>query len=92
MNTFDRLVAIPQEEYLALTSMQNVKEPLAQHLYNLESRYQSEANIRDPYRRLMLQSNTLDHMKQVKEHLRNSLVISTPKPYQSSANALFQTI
>ena len=92
MNSFDRLVAIPQEEYLALSSLQNAKEPLAQHFYNLESRYQNEANIRDPYRRLMLQSNTLDQMKEVKEQLRNSLVISTPKPYQSRANALFQTI
>ena len=92
MNGFDRLVAIPQEEYLALSSLQNAKEPLAQHFYNLESRYQSEANIRDPYRRLVLQSNTLDEMKEVKEQLRNSLIIATPKPYQSRANALFQTI
>ena len=31
-------------------------------------------------------------MKQVKEQMRNSLVISTPKPYQNRAKALFQTV
>ena len=92
MNSFQRMIALPQEEYLALSSMQNVKEPLAQHFYDLESRYRSEEQLKDPYRRMMLQGNTLDQMKQVKEQLRNSLAIATPKPYQSRANALFQTI
>ena len=92
MNSFQRMIAIPQEEYLALSSMQNVNEPLAQHFYDLESRYRSEEKLQDPYRRMMLQGNTLDQMKQVKEQLRNSLAIATPKPYQSRANALFQTV
>ncbi len=92
MSSFQRLIAIPQEEYLALTSMQNVKEPLRQHFYNLENRYESEGKEKDPYRRLMLQSNTLDEMKQVKERIRDSLAVATPKPYQSRANALFQFV
>lgn len=92
MSSFQRMIVIPQEEYLALSSMQNVKEPLAQHFYDLEKRYSSDESIKDPYRRLIMQSSTLDQMKQVKEQLRNSLTISTPKPYQSRANALFQTI
>jgi hypothetical protein len=86
------MIAIPQEEYLAMSSMQNVKEPLAQQFYNLDSRYTSEEREKDPYRRMIMQSNTLDEMKQVKEQIRNSLTISTPKPYQSRANALLKTV
>ena len=92
MSTFQRMIAMPQEEYLALSSMQNVKEPLAQHFYDLERRYNNEENARDPYRRMLMQADTLDQMKQVKEQMRNSLAISTPKPYQSRANALFRTM
>ena len=72
MSGFQRMIAIPQEEYMAMSSMQNVKEPLAQHFYSLESRYETEEKEKDPYRRLMLQSKTLDQMKQVKEQIRNS--------------------
>ena len=92
MSGFQRMIAIPQEEYMAMSSMQNVKEPLAQHFYSLESRYETEEKEKDPYRRLMLQSKTLDQMKQVKEQIRNSLTVATPKPYQSRANALFQFV
>ena len=92
MSSFQRMIAIPQEEYLAMSSLQNIKEPLAQHFQTLEKRYTSEEQERDPYRRLMMQSNTLDQMKQVKSQMRNSLAISTPKPYQSRAKALFETV
>ena len=92
MSSFDRLVAIPEEEYMTLSSMQNIKDPLAQHLYSLEKRYTSEENIKDPYRRLVLQSNTLDRLKQVKDELRNSLTMATPKPYVKRASALFEEI
>ena len=92
MSTFQRMIAIPQEEYLALSSMQNVREPLAQHFYQLEQRYANEEKEKDPYRRMLMQGSTLDQMKQVKEQLRNSLIIATPKPYQSRAKALFQSL
>lgn len=92
MTSFQRMIVIPQEEYLALSSIQSVKEPLKQHFQSLEKQYLSEENERDPYRRMVLQSSTLDQMKQVKEHMRNSLLISTPKPYQNRAKALFQTV
>ena len=92
MSSFERMIAIPQEEYVALSSLQNVREPLAQHFQNLEKRYALEEKERDPYRRLMLQSNTLDQLKEVKSQMRNSLAIATPKPYQSRAKALFETL
>lgn len=92
MSSFQRMIAIPQQEYLTMSSLQNVREPLAQHFYNLENRYTAEEKERDPYRRMIMQTNTLDQLKQVKDQLRDSLAISTPKPYQSRAKALFQTL
>ena len=52
--SFQRMIAIPQEEYLAMSTMQNVRDPLAQQFYNTEKRYVEDANIRDPYRRLVM--------------------------------------
>lgn len=92
MSSFERMIAIPQEEYLALSSLQTVREPLAQRFYDLENRYNSEEKERDPYRRMIMQSNTLDQIKQVKEQMRNSLAVATPKPYQNRAKALFQSV
>ena len=90
--SFQRMIAIPQEEYLAMSTMQNVRDPLAQQFYNTEKRYVEDANIRDPYRRLVMQSSTLDEMKMLKEQMRNSLGIATPKPYRNRAKGLFQFI
>ena len=56
MSSFQRMIVIPQEEYLALTSIQNVREPLTQHFQSLERQYTSEENERDPYRRMIMQS------------------------------------
>ena len=92
MSSFQRMVVIPEEEYFTLSSMQNVKQPLVQHFQNLENRYNTEGNDKDQYRRMMLQSNTLSQMKQAKEQMRNSLTVSTPKPYQNRANALLSTL
>ena len=90
--SFQRMIAIPQEEYLAMSTMQNVKDPLAQQFYSTEKRYVEDTNIRDPYRRLVMQSITLDEMKMLKEQMRNSLGIATPKPYRNRAKGLFQFI
>jgi cell division protein FtsL len=92
MTSFQRLIVIPQEEYSALMNMQNLREPLTQHYSQLQSQYESEEKENDPYRRLVMQSSTLDQMKQVKEQMRNSLTVSTPKPYQKRAQALYQTV
>lgn len=92
MSTFQRMIVIPQEEYLSLSSIQNVQEPLSQHFYDLEKRYNQEEKEDDSYRRMIMQSNTLNEMKKVKDQMRNSLAVSTPKPYQSRANALFQNM
>ena len=92
MPNFERMIAIPQEEYLTMSNIQNVREPLTQQFYDLEGRYNQDERIRDPYKRLVLQSSTLDDMKNLKEEIRNSLTVSTPKPYRNRAKALFQSI
>lgn len=92
MSQFQRMVAIPQEEYLQMTAVQNVRQPLTQQFYNLESQYNQEATIQDPYKRLVLQSQTLDDMKQLKEQMRHYLTLSTPKPYRTRAQALLESI
>ena len=92
MSMFQRMIAIPQEEYLQLSSVQNVRQPLTQQFYNLESQYNKEAQIVDPYKRLISQSNTLDDMKQLKDQMRHYITVSTPKPYRSRAQALLENV
>ena len=92
MTQYQRMVVIPQEEYLQMNAVQNVRQPLTQQYYKLESQYNEEDKINDPYKRLMLQSNTLEEMKKLKEMMRNYIVVSTPKPYRSRAQALFNTV
>ena len=89
---FQRMVAIPQEEYAQLTSVQNVRQPLTQQFYNVENEYNQYETINDPYRRLMLQSENLQEMKELKDRMRNYITLSTPKPYRSRAQALFESI
>lgn len=92
MSQFQRMIAIPQEEYLQLSSVQNVKQPLTQQFYNLESQYDKDATIGDPYKRLILQSGGLEEMKQLKDKMRHYITVSTPKPYRSRAQALLENI
>ena len=92
MNNFQRMIVIPQEEYLQLSAVQNARQPLTQQYYTLENKYQESQHIKDPYERLLTQSETLDDMKRLKEQMRNNIVISTPKPYQSRAKALYENV
>ena len=81
MSSFQRMVVIPQEEYTQLTTVQNARQPLTQQFYNLESEYKNTGFIQDPYRKLMLQSETLEDMKELKDKMGSYLTVSTPKPY-----------
>ena len=92
MSLFQRMVVIPQEEYLQMSSVQHVKQPLTQQFYNLESQYNKEAEIGDPYKRLISQSNTLESMKELKEKMRHYITVSTPKPYRTRAQALLENV
>ena len=92
MTGFQRMIAIPQEEYTQLTAVQNVRQPLTQQFYKLENEYNNRESIEDPYSRLMKQSETVQEMKELKDKMRQYLTISTPKPYRSRAEALFQSM
>ena len=86
------MVAIPQEEYMKLTSVQQVRQPYTQQFYNLERQYGEQEHIRDPYQRMVMQSETLEDMKDLKEKMRQDLTLATPKPFQSRALALYQSL
>ena len=86
------MIAIPQEEYSQLTTVQNIRQPLTQQLHNLERDYKANEGISDPYKRMMLQSETLEEMKDLKNQMRNYITFSTPKPYRHRAQALFHSI
>ena len=42
MSGFTRMIAIPQEEYLHLSSMQNTQQPLTQKMTQLQQEYQQQ--------------------------------------------------
>ena len=87
---FQRMMVIPQEEYLQLTTVQASKQPMVQQMRNLASQYEKAGDIDDPYRKLVRQAETLDIMKSLKDKIRQQIVTSTPKPYQSRTQSLFQ--
>ena len=48
MSNYQRMIAVPQEEYLQLTAVQNARQPLTQQFYNVEKQYNENENIRAP--------------------------------------------
>lgn len=89
---FQRLIAIPQEEYMSMSAAQHVKQPLEQQFHHLNRQFTDVERIQDPYRRLVLQGEVLDEMKELKERMRHNVQVSTPKPYMNRAKALFQNV
>ena len=85
---FQRMVVIPQEEYMQLTTLQDAKEPLTQQMKKLSSQYEVESHIADPYRKLVHHGETPDAIKEVKDKMRKQIVGAAPKPYQSRTNSL----
>ena len=92
MANYQRMIALPQEEYLQLSSVQNVRQPLTQQFYNVEKEYVENENINDPYRRMIFQSENMEQMKQLKDQMRHYISITTPKPYLNRAQALLQSV
>ena len=89
---FQRMVVIPENEYIQLTTLQQVKQPLAQKFYNVNQEYENAATISDPYSRLAVRSTTLSELKGLNDEMRNYLTITTPKPYRSRAERLFSVL
>ena len=93
MNSFQRLVALPQEEYLQLSSMQHVNQPMVQHMSQLDKEYHHIPQTSDnPYEQMMKQGSVLEEMKQLKEKIRNEVSLGTPKPYRNRALSLYRSL
>lgn len=92
MSSYSRMVVIPQEEYVQMNTMQQVRQPLNDQLYRNERDYHQNLEIKDPHRAVMLQSETIERLKGLKDQMRHYLTISTPKPYRTRAESLFQSI
>ena len=89
MNRFERMIAIPEDEYSQIRSLLQVKYPLESHFQTLSNEYKRQDAIQDPYTRVHRQGETLDEMIKVKDLLRRRLLEATPKPYQNRAESLF---
>ena len=89
MTHFERMVAIPEDEYSQLRSVQQVYNPVQQQFSKLSNQYDRQNFIQDPYTRVHRQGETLDEMKKLKEDLREKVRQATPKPYQSRAESLY---
>ena len=90
--SFQRMIAIPQEEYIQLSTLGQVRQPLAQKMMQLEQEYQNSSRNTNPYEHMMLQGSTLEEMKALKEKIRNDLALGTPKPYRNRALSLYRSI
>ena len=92
MSNYSQMIAIPRHEYTQLTTVQSARQPLNEQFYKLENDCQRNALVSDAQRSIALQSETIERMKDVKDRMRNFLTVSTPKPYRSRAESLFQSI
>ena len=91
MSTFQRMVAIPHEEYIQLSSIP--QGPLMQKMNTLEHEYQTiPQTSHNPYERMMMQGSVLEEMKLMKEKIRDDISLGTPKPYRNRALSLYRSI
>lgn len=89
---FRRMVALPYDQYAQMNmtqSLQQVKQPYDVQFNTLNKQYEQRGNVADPYRRMMLQGETLEEMKVLKERMRNLIASNSPKPYRNRASSLF---
>jgi len=54
--------------------------------------YSARRVYAEPYKRLVNQSEVLDEMKDLKIKMREGIIESTPKPYQTRAKTLYQSL
>ena len=92
MSRFQRMIVIPQEEYSHLMGIQNVAYPYNQSYQQLEQRLDESSNIRDPYSRLLHETDSLNQMRLIHGHIRNNLLLTIPKIYRSRAESLLKVI
>lgn len=89
MSAFQKLIAIPQEEYIQLNTVQQAHQPLQNQMNQILNQQQSFLN---PYDQMMKQGTQLEEVKAIKEKIRDSLSLGTPKPYRNRALSLYKTM
>ena len=92
LSRFERMVAIPEEEYQHLKTLQQSRDPLESKFQSLTSDYQKQGTIPNVHTRNQRQGETLNEMVKLKDDLRKRLIQSTPKAYQSRSQSLFHFI
>ena len=96
--SFQQLVAIPVEQYTQMMSVANMQQPpLQQKLTQAQHDFIASANAPsasppNSYDRLMRQGMMLEEVKRLKEQMRASVSMGTPKPYRNRALALYNQI
>lgn len=89
---YQRMVAIPEQEYFQSRNMQQVTHPLESEMSSLMSDYNKQDTIQDPYRKVHLQAETLDQMIKLKDELRQNMKNVTPRAYLSRAEGLMNFV
>ena len=77
---------------MSLSNLRNVKDPLIQQFENFQQQHSDAASEMDSKKRLILQSEAIDMLKELKDKMRDSLSVSTPRPYRNRARALFDSM
>ena len=92
MSRFERMVALPEEEYRQLRALRQTQNPLQNKFQTLSNEYVKQETIPDPYTRIQQQGETLNEMMDIKDQLRKRLVSMTPKPFQTRAQGLMRFV
>jgi len=96
--SYSKMVVIPQEEYVQLTTLQsaqevkNIDQPITNQLKELTQKDMEIQKIKDPYRRMQLAAENIDERRQIRDKLRRFITLSTPRPYRVRAERLFDFI
>ena len=86
------MVAIPEQDYNYLKNLQQTNHPYYNQMSSLTNEYSRQAHINDPHVRIQRQGETLDAMKKVKDQMRQRIIQTTPKPYQTRAENLLKYV
>lgn len=89
---YSRMIAIPFDKFNQLSTVQNVRQPLTEQFNRLQDDYEKNLHVNDAQRSIALQSQTIEQMKDLKDRMRNYLTITTPKPFRTRAQSLYQHI
>ena len=92
VSRFQRMVAIPEDEYEHLKSLQRSNDPMREKFLSLSDEYRQQGFIHNPHVRVQRQGETLTQMINIKDELRKRVIEATPKVYQSRVQSLFHFI